>query len=354
MAAVWALPNAPLRSAVTNKQAFSTADQVAALISHMVPFGTQPKQGLSASLPIFLSTVIIMAPVPEYVMQEVNKEMVPPNERMEYTPDGRPCVHFPAMIHRIGIPSRTLVSTPIPRSRLIQPNQAITSSSLVPSSSHTPRPLSSSTLPATLIQPSRLLEALQAAESSTHRLNSPPGIPWSATMTPCSRLSKIKSSAIVQTGALASQTVGTSQPTERLITPISTPTPKANPFLRPPTNSLLLPTNSLPLSLNPPQFRPPSDKLLRTPINCNTLRKRRLVSRIYLHLQFFLLRSRRMLKTREGIDPTSARKRKKSWVEVLNFVSCDFVLVIRNEPPLSLHCNWVHSAYLFVDLVAVL
>ena len=347
MAAVWALPNAPLRSAVTNKQAFSTADQVAALIAHMVPFGPQPKQGLSASLPIFLSTVIIMAPVPEYVMQEVNKEIVPPNERMEYTPDGQPCVHFPAMIHRIGIPSRTLVSSPIPRSRLIQPNQAITSSSLVPSSSHTPRPLSSSTLPATLIQPSRLLEALQAAESSTHHLNSPPGIPWSATMTPCSRLSKIKTSAIVQTGALASQTVGTSQPTERLLTPISTPTPKANPFLCPPTNSL-------PLSLNPPQFHLPSDKLLQMPINCNTLRKRRLVSRIYFHLQPFLLCSRQMLKTREGIDPTSARKRKKSWVEVLNFVSCDFVLVIRNEPPLSLHCNWVHSAYLFVVLVAVL
>jgi len=54
----------------------------------MLPFGLDPKQGLSASLPVFLSTVIIMAPVPESVMQEVNKAIVPSDKRMEYTPDG--------------------------------------------------------------------------------------------------------------------------------------------------------------------------------------------------------------------------------------------------------------------------
>jgi len=237
MAAVWALPNAPLQSAVTNKQAFSTADQVCTLISHMIPFGPQPKQGLSASLPIFLSAVIIMAPVPEYVMQKVNKEMVPSNKRMEYTPDGQPCVRFPTMIHHIGLSAGTLVSSPIapppipynatPRSHLIQPNRAITSSSSVPGSSHTAHPLPTSghqTLPVYKARPSRLLE-----------------VP----------------------------------------TPISTPKPKTPVAV----DRFLTPPNPQTSSHKLPPFRKPSNNLLRMPLSGSALSKRKLVGRIHLYCQ---------------------------------------------------------------------
>ena len=224
MAAVWALPNAPLQSAITNNQPFCTADQVCDLISQMVPFGSQLKQGLSAALPILLSTIIIMAPVPESVMRKVNAVIVPSNERMEYTPDGRPCVHFPTMLHRIKLLAQTPGSSPtdpspIPTTAthqpcLVPPNQAILPSSSVPSSSHTTHPLSSS---GPQIQ-------LLPYKWSSHL----PGVP----------------------------------------TPISTPKPKTRPNARtPPT-----PFHGLNNNLHVPQVG-------------NVLSKRRRVGRIYPHCQ---------------------------------------------------------------------
>lgn len=200
----------------------------------MIPFGPQLKQGLSASLAVLLSTVIIMAPVPESVMREVSAVIVPSNERMEYTPDGRPCIHFPTMVHRIKLLAQTpgsssIGSSPIPttatpRSCLVQPNRAILPSSLVPSSSRTTLPLSSSSRRILLIphkRPSRLLEV--PTPISTPKANTPLAI-------------------------------------EHYLTPPNARTPVT-------------------------PFRGPNNNLLHAPLVGNVLSKRRWVCRIYPHCQ---------------------------------------------------------------------
>jgi len=197
MAAVWALPNAPLRSAITNDQPFSTADQVCNLVSQMIPFGPQLKQGLSASLPVFLSTVIIMAPVPESIMRKINEVIVPSNERMQYTLDGRPCVRYPTMVHRIRL---SLGSSP------------------VASSPH-------------------------STQNHLAVLESPLSVPQSATTTPCNRVSKLKSLTIVPVVKNTPPAVETPQPLERFSTPKLITPIAVNHFLPPPPPFRRVPLN---------------------------------------------------------------------------------------------------------------
>lgn len=202
LAAVWALPTAPLRTAITNNNPFSTPDEVCDLISKVIPYGSKRKQGLAASLPLLISTILIMAPVPEFIMQEVNKVLVPSTKRMECT-DG---LRFPTMVHRIG----RLESDLDYQSTQITPYQAIPTSPTIPSSS-THQPAS--------------------AHLHTTALGSPIGGPPSTISTPCNQILKLKlqSSKTIrasQTGAMlkrTSQSAGSSRPR---ITPISTPKPR--------------------------------------------------------------------------------------------------------------------------------